>query len=270
MPRAAVPAPAASGPPTGGEDFSFGGFRREKTNYWRTKTRLGCRLSHNSRGILSKHREQPQRTPAFGRISKWSPKMSTNIEDDIAAVVRDRDSSSSNLRLGLWRAWLIFAALWTITVLYQYRPELTLDCGYLAGVSRAAWAACSYHGDFMWFSALALLMVPPPLVLIVGYWIVRGFRPDFGGINKRIAIGVALMPVWLFWIVLNMHWPKDYEMAVGSVIAHAAVIVVFAFIYQNFVHGMPFRRLPDGEFEVMTETGLQRFPDWKTLWAWSS
>jgi hypothetical protein len=48
--------------------FSFRGFRRENTNYWRAITRLGCCLSYNSQGILSKHGEQPQRTPAFGRI----------------------------------------------------------------------------------------------------------------------------------------------------------------------------------------------------------
>jgi hypothetical protein len=107
-----------------------------------------------------------------------------------------------NLRRGLWRSWLGAATVWTIAVLWLGRPYLTGDCGYIANLpDHAAWATCT---DSMWFSALALLLLPSPLVFVLGYWIVRGFRPDYGRINYRVALGVALMPVWVFIVVGDM------------------------------------------------------------------
>ena len=100
-----------------------------------------------------------------------------------------------SLRVGLWRLWLVAAAVWTIAVFWLRWPYLAGDCLYFANC---------YPPDSMWYPALALLLLPPPLIFVLGYWIVRGFRSDYGRINWRIALGVALMPVWVFIAEMNI------------------------------------------------------------------
>jgi hypothetical protein len=114
----------------------------------------------------------------------------------------------------------------------RHRPYLAGDCGYFGVVGdQAAWAACRYALDSMVFPALALLVLPPPLVLILGYWIVRGFRPDYARFNKRVAIGVALMPVWGFIIVLNLTPPKTPAQIRGAVIVNLLLFAVFVVVH---------------------------------------
>jgi H+/Cl- antiporter ClcA len=99
-------------------------------------------------------------------------------------------TTSVRLRSGLWRVWLVAAVVWTIAVLWFGAPYLTADCFYFAQlVDKSLWQTCRYAPDAMQLPALAWLLLPPPFVFVLGYWIVRGFRPG-GKINKRIAIGV--------------------------------------------------------------------------------
>lgn len=78
-------------------------------------------------------------------------------------------------------------------------------------------------------------MLPPPVILILGYWIARGFRPDFGKINKRVGGGVALMPVWIMVIWMDMGtWPpKNQDQLVGTIAINLIFLGLFAL---RFLH----------------------------------
>jgi hypothetical protein len=166
----------------------------------------------------------------------WPSIAGARLEQDIAAAARANVRNNS-LRRGLWRTWLVFAALWTITTMVAQWYELTSRCWLLPS---GAAEACFYHQDATFLRALAELTLPPLLVLVVGYWIARGFRPDFGGINKRAVIGVALMPVWIFWIVLSSAVGAEMKLTgleylIGVTIMPAVGVMVFGVVYLSLI-----------------------------------
>jgi hypothetical protein len=73
--------------------------------------------------------------------------------------------------------------------------------------------------------ALALLLLPPPLVAALGFRIMRGFRPDYGKIDRHAATGVALTPVFVLIVLLDlMDWPpKDRYSFIGFIMIHALI-----------------------------------------------
>jgi hypothetical protein len=140
-----------------------------------------------------------------------------------------------HLRIGLWRSWLVATAVWTIGVLWLRWPYLVDDCGYFVEHGdQNAWAMCRYTPDAMSFPAAAWLLLPPPLVLLIGFWLARGFQPDFGRINKRVVIGVFLLPLWILDLIGNLnswsegHFTNGSERSVNLLVG--ALVIQFMFL----------------------------------------
>jgi hypothetical protein len=157
------------------------------------------------------------------------------------ATHNENGSAKTNMRVALWRLWVVAALIWTVGTVWWLWPDLSGDCSYFEKVGdQAGWLACR-HGPDHSFLALAWIVVPPPLVIIVGYWVLRALGPSYAAINKRIAFGVAFMPLWVAILLFDLmdimpsvpSTPTNRDRIVGDVIIH----ILFALPLLSLVFG---------------------------------